>query len=72
MRIKIVKCEARNAVNIGNIDKFRNKAVGDFKIMDAGHDLFRGSLMLSYSFICEIAVIFISTLSRQHLCNWPG
>ena len=44
MRIKIVKCEARNAVNIGNIDKFRNKAVGDFKIMDAGHDLFRGSL----------------------------
>ena len=28
MRIKIVKCEARNAVNIGNIDQFRNKAVG--------------------------------------------
>jgi hypothetical protein len=30
MRIKIAKCEARNAVNIGNIDKFRNEAVGDF------------------------------------------
>ena len=44
MRIKIVKCKARNAVNIGNIDKFLNKAVGDFKLMDAGHDLFRGSL----------------------------
>jgi hypothetical protein len=44
MRIKIVKCEARNAVNIENIDKFRNKAVGDYKLMDAGHDLFRGSL----------------------------
>ena len=54
------KCKARNAVNIGNIDKFRalrdsasvpeevlsgcNKAVGDFKLMDAGHDLFSGSL----------------------------
>jgi hypothetical protein len=44
MRIKIVKCEARNAVNIGNIDKFCNEAVGGFKLMDAGHDLFRGSL----------------------------
>jgi len=44
MRIKIVKCEARNAVNIGNIDKFRNEAIDDFKLMDAGHDLFRGSL----------------------------
>ena len=47
MRIKIVKGEARNAVNIGNIDKFRNEAVGDFKLMDAGHDLFRGSLNYS-------------------------
>jgi hypothetical protein len=45
MRIKIVKCEARNAVNIENIDKFRNEAVGDFKLMDADHDLFRGSLI---------------------------
>jgi hypothetical protein len=61
MRIKIVKCddsrdgrgramsgtiaEARNAVNIGNIDKFCNEAVGDFKLMGAGHDLFRGSLI---------------------------
>ena len=44
MRIKIVKCEARNAVNIGNIDKFRNDAVDDYKLMDASHDLFRGSL----------------------------
>ena len=41
MRIKVVKCEARNAVNIGNISKFRNEAVGDFELMDAGHDLFR-------------------------------
>ena len=41
MRIKIVECEARNAVNIGNISKFRNEAVGDFELMDAGHDLFR-------------------------------
>jgi len=61
MKIKIVKCEARNAVNIGNIDKFRalrdsasfpeevplgcNEAIDDFKLMDAGHDLFRGSLI---------------------------
>jgi hypothetical protein len=44
MGIKIVKCEARSAVNIGNICKFRNEAVGDFKLMGAGHDLFRGSL----------------------------
>jgi hypothetical protein len=44
MRIKIVKCEAQNAVNIGNIDKFCNEAVGDFKLMDAVHNLFRGSL----------------------------
>jgi hypothetical protein len=44
MRMKIVKCEARNAVNIGNIDKFRNEAVDDFKLMGAGHDLFRDSL----------------------------
>ena len=44
MRIKIAKCEARNAVNIENIDKFRNEAVGGFKLMGAGHDLFRGSL----------------------------
>ena len=44
MRIKIAKCEARNAVNIENIDKFRNEAVGDFKLMGTGHDLFRGSL----------------------------
>jgi hypothetical protein len=43
MRIKIAKCEARNAVDTGNIDKFRNEAVGDYKLMDAGHDLFRGS-----------------------------
>jgi hypothetical protein len=48
MRIKIVKCEARNAVNIGNIDKFRNEAVGDSKLMDAGHDLFRGSLNIRF------------------------
>ena len=40
MRIKTDKCEARNAVNIGNIDKFRNEPVGDFKLMGAGHDLF--------------------------------
>jgi hypothetical protein len=46
MRIKIVKCEARNAVNIENIDKFRNEAVGDSKLMEADHDLFRGSLGL--------------------------
>ena len=44
MRIKIVKCEAQNAVNIGNISKFCNEAADDFKLMDAGHDLFRGSL----------------------------
>ena len=44
MRIKIVKCEARNAVNIGNINKFRNDAVDDFKLIDAEHDLFRGFL----------------------------
>ena len=62
MRIKIVKCddsrdgggratsgtvaEARNAVNIGNIYKFRNEVVGDFELEDTGHDLFRGSLAL--------------------------
>jgi len=46
MRIKIVKCKARNAVNIGNIDKFRNEAIDDFKLMGAGHDLFRGSLVI--------------------------
>ena len=43
MRIKIVKFKARNAVNIGN-HKFRNEEVGGFKLMGAGHDLFRGSL----------------------------
>jgi len=47
MRIKIVKCEARNAVNIENIDKFRNEAIDDFKLMDSDHDLFRGSLSIS-------------------------
>ena len=47
MRIKIDKCETRNAVNIVNIGKFRNEAVGEFKLMDAGHDLFRGSLKQS-------------------------
>jgi hypothetical protein len=40
MRIKIVKFKARNAVNIGNIDKFRNEEVGGFKLMGAGHDVF--------------------------------
>ena len=44
MRIKIAKFEARNAVNTGNIGRFRNEEVGDFKLMGAGHDLFRGSL----------------------------
>ena len=53
--------EARNAGNIGNIGKFCalrdsasvpeeaplgcNETVGDFKLMGAGHDLFRGSLI---------------------------
>jgi hypothetical protein len=55
MRIKIVKCKARNAVNIGNIDKFRNEAVDDFKLMDAGHDLFRGSLVYSIVLNGEIS-----------------
>ena len=50
MRIKIVKFKARNAVNIGNIDKFRNEAVGDFKLVGVGHDLFRGSLSIMYVF----------------------
>jgi hypothetical protein len=54
MRIKIVKCEARNAVNIGNIDKFRNEAVDDFKLMDAGHDLFRGSLSVCLARYCTM------------------
>ena len=57
MRIKIVKCEARNAVNIGNIDKFRNEAVGDFKLMDAGHDLFRGSLIRSFDTILSVRIL---------------
>ena len=63
MRFKIAKCddsmdgvgramsgttaEARNAVNIENIGKFRNEAVGalfkESKLMDASHGLFRGS-----------------------------
>jgi len=66
MRIKIVKCEARNAVNIGNIDKFRavgdsasfpeelpagcNEAIDDFKLKDAGYDLFRSSPAKSDSY----------------------
>ena len=44
MRFKIVKCKARNAVNIGYIYKFCNAAVDDFKLIDAVHDLIRGSL----------------------------
>ena len=51
MRIKIVECEARNAVNLGNIDKFRNEAVGanvnKSKLMETVHDLFRGSLSIT-------------------------
>lgn len=44
MKIKIVKYEARNAVKIWKIDKFRNDVVGNFIRMDAGHDVIRGSL----------------------------
>ena len=49
MSIKIVNCEARNAVNIGDIDKFRNEVVGDFKLMDAVQDLFRASLNCNFN-----------------------
>ena len=61
MRMKIIKYEARNAVNIGNIDKFCalkiadrqseevplgcNDVVDDFKLINAVHDLFRCSLV---------------------------
>ena len=38
-------------MNIGNIDKFRNEAVGDFKLMGAGHHLFRGSSSVSLIFV---------------------
>ena len=40
-------------MNIGNIDKFRNEAIGDFKRTDVGHDLFRGSLSKSYCFLIQ-------------------
>ena len=62
MRIEAVKCddsmdgvgramsattaEVRNAVYIGNICRFCNEAIGDFKLMDARHNLFGGSLGL--------------------------
>ena len=38
--------EARNVVYIGNICRFCNEAIGDFKLMDAGHNVFGGSLGL--------------------------
>ena len=41
MRIKIVKYETRNTVNIGNIDQFLNDSVGDFKLQGTVRDLFR-------------------------------
>ena len=58
MRIKIVKYEARNSVNIGNINKFRNEAVGDSKLMDAGHNLFRGSVSKLYKVMYLLQRIF--------------
>ena len=44
MRIKIAKCKAQIAGNSGTIGKICNAAVGDFKLIDAVHELIRGSL----------------------------
>ncbi len=44
MRFKIVNCKAQIAANSGTIGKICNAAVDDFKLIDAVHDLIRGSL----------------------------
>jgi hypothetical protein len=47
LRVKIVRFKARIAGNSPAIDKIRNAEAGDFGLRAAGHELIRGSLMLS-------------------------
>ena len=70
MRITIAKCKARNAVNIVNIDKFRNEAVCAYceesKLMGADNDLFRGSLSIPDVAYLEIRVMAECSTRKFH------
>jgi hypothetical protein len=44
MRIKIAHCKAQTAGNSETIGKVWNAVVGDFKLIDAVHELIGGSL----------------------------
>ena len=46
MRFKIAKCKAQIAGNSRTIAKICNEAVGDFGLIDADHELIRGSFSI--------------------------
>ena len=54
MRLKMVNCKAQIAANSGTIGKICNAAIDDFKLIDAVHDLIRGSLIVGFA---EMSVI---------------
>jgi len=44
MRFRITKCKAQIADNSRTIAKIYNAAIGDFGLINADHELIRGSL----------------------------
>ena len=44
MRFRITKCKAQIAGNSRTIAKICNAAIGDFGLIDADHELIRGSI----------------------------
>ncbi len=66
MRFEMVSGKARIAANSWTIGKIRNAAGGRFGLIDAVHELIRGSLSLSYYTEAFVEIQDKSIILRVH------